>query len=162
MSDPPPQWPVGQDQGMYQSAVSRRIVDGAAVVRGAAVGLVLIVPVTIVGALLDRSIDDFDDSAWRAALFVLILAAYFVSGWVAGRIAQAPLSNGALAAVGAFVMWIPVRVVIWVVRDEHRGLVSGTEPVLKVGQVFGQLVLAAALGMIGAFLASRRRGPSGS
>src|SRR5918999_598971 len=119
MPDPPPQWSVGQDQGMYEPALGRRIVEPAAVVRGAAAGLALIVPTTIIGALLDRSIDDFDDSAWRAALFVVILAAYFLSGWVAGRIAQTPLSNGALAGLGAFVLWIPVRVVIWLVRDEH-------------------------------------------
>ena len=77
-------------------------------------------------------------------------------GWLAGRLApQAFLTNGALAGVGAFVLWIPVRIVIWLVRDEHRGLLSGHSPALRPGQLFGHLVIAAGLGMLGGFLGSR-------
>jgi hypothetical protein len=141
---------------LYDPALGRPLVEWPAVIRGAAVGLVLIIPVTILGAVLDRAIDDFEDSALRVALLVLILAAYFVSGHVAGRLAQAPWTNGALAGLGAFVLWIPVRVVIWLVRDENRGLFTGDEPVLKIGQIFGQLVLATALGMLGGYFGARR------
>lgn len=132
-------------------------IDRAAIVRGAAVGLVLIIPITILGAILDRTLDDFEDSGWRVFLAILIAVAYGVAGWVAGRMSRFPLTNGALAGVSAFVVWIPVRILIWVLRDEHRGLVSGSEPVLKLGQVFGQLVLATAIGMLGGFLADWRR-----
>ena len=147
--------PVGQDRGMYEAAAGGPLVERAAVVRGAAVGLALIIPITILGAILDRTIDDFEDTGWRVVLAILILVAYGVSGWVAGRLAQAPWTNGALAALGAFVLWIPVRILIWVLRDEHRGLFTGAEPVLKLGQIFGQLVLATALGMLGGFLGGR-------
>lgn len=156
MPDPAAGTPVGQDSGMYETVSRGPIVERAAVGRGAAVGLALIIPITIVGAILDRNIDDFEDTGWRVVLAILILVAYGVAGWVAGRIAQAPLTNGALAGIGAFILWIPVRVLIWVVRDEHRGLFSGAEPVLKIGQIFGQLVLATVLGMLGGFLAARR------
>ena len=143
---------VGHNRGMYEASRERPI-DRAAITRGAAVGLALIVPITV----LDRIIDDFDDSALRVLLAVLIVVAYGVAGWVAGRVSRYPLTNGALAGVGAFVVWIPVRILIWLLRDEHRGLVSGSEPVLKLGQVFGQLVLATAIGMLGGFVADRRR-----
>jgi hypothetical protein len=146
---------------MYETAARGPLVERAAVVRGAAVGLALIIPITILGAVLDRTIDDFDDTGWRVLLAILILVAYGVSGWVAGRIAHAPWTNGALAGLGAFVLWIPVRILIWVLRDEHRGLFTGAEPVLKLGQIFGQLVLATALGMLGGFLAGRG-GPESS
>ena len=141
---------------MYEAAAGRP-VDRAAIIRGAAVGLALIIPITIVGAILDRAMDDFEDSGWRVVLAILIAVAYGVAGWVAGRMSRYPLTNGALAGVGAFVIWIPVRILIWLLRDEHRGLVSGSEPVLKLGQIFGQLVLATAIGMAGGFLAERRR-----
>ena len=81
-----------------------------------------------------------------------ILFGYTLGGWQAGRMApDAVLTNGALAGVGAFVLWIPVRIVIWVVRDENRGLFSGHSPALRPGQIFGHLVIAAALGMLGGF-----------
>ena len=89
----------------------------------------------------------------------ILVAAYQylgLGGWVAGRLVpDAFLTNGALAGVGAFVLWIPVRIVIWLVRDEHRGLFSGHSPALRPGQLFGHLVIAAALGMLGGFLGSR-------
>ncbi len=141
---------------MYEAG-SEGAVNRTAIVRGAAVGLALIIPITILGAILDRAVDDFEDSALRVLLAVLITVAYGVAGWVAGRMSRYPLTNGALAGVGAFVVWIPVRILIWLLRDEHRGLVSGSEPVLKLGQVFGQLLLATAIGMLGGFIADRRR-----
>ena len=53
-------------------------------------------------------------------------------------------------------LWIPVRIVIWLVRDENRGLFSGHSPALRPGQLFGHLVIAAGLGMLGGFLGARR------
>jgi hypothetical protein len=141
---------------MYEAS-GERPVDRVAITRGAVVGLALIVPITILGAVLDRLLDDFEDSGWRVLLAILIVVAYGVAGWVAGRMSRYPLTNGALAGVGAFVVWIPVRILIWLLRDEHRGLVSGSEPVFKLGQVFGQLLLATAIGMLGGFIADRRR-----
>jgi len=132
------------------------VVDWRAVFRGALLGLLVLVAASVVEAILDRNIDTFRDSGWIYPLFVVILAGYALGGWQAGRTAPgAALTNGLLAGVGAFVLWIPVRIVIWLVRDENRGLFSGHSPALRPGQIFGHLVIAAALGMLGGFLGSR-------
>jgi hypothetical protein len=142
----PPETPVDND----------RLVDWNAVLRGALIGLCVLGGVSVTVAILDRNLDSFDDSGWIYPLFVLILIGYGLGGWLAGRLVpDAFLTNGALAGVGAFVLWIPVRIVIWLVRDEHRGLFSGHSPALRPGQLFGHVVIAAALGMLGGFLGSR-------
>lgn len=129
--------------------------------RGALLGAGLILVISIAGALVDRAVDDFDDSAWPVTIFLAILVAYGVAGWGAGRVALgSPLTNGALASLGAFAVWVPVRILIWAVRDDSPGLVSGDDAVFSLGGVFANLVFAAALGMVGALLAARRaRGP---
>ncbi len=137
---------------------TRATVDWPAVARGALLGLALIIPVTILGAILDRSIDNFEDSGWRVLLALLIVAAFVPAGGYAARLArEAPLTNGALAGLGAFAVWVPVRVLIWLTRDDNQGLVSGRDPVFRLGQVFGFLVISTALGMLGGFIAARRQ-----
>jgi putative membrane protein (TIGR04086 family) len=139
-------------------------VDWPAIARGALLGLALIIPITIVGAVLDRSIDDFEDSDWRVLLALLVVLSFVPAGAYAARLVRdAPLTNGALAGLGAFLLWLPVRVLIWLTRDDNQGLVSGRDPVFRPGQVFGFLVISTAVGMLGGFLASRRpaRGSGG-
>lgn len=132
-------------------------IDRPAVVRGIVAGALVIALVAAIGAVLDRSIDDFDDSGWPFLLFLAILFAYATAGYGAGRLAvRAPLSNGALAGIGAFAVWIPARILIWVIRDDSGGLLSGDEPVLSIGGIFANLVFATALGMLGGMLAARR------
>jgi hypothetical protein len=131
-------------------------VDVRAIARGALAGLAVIVPVTILRVVLDREIRDFDDTGWIYPLFVLILVAYFLAGWIAGRARHdSPLTHGTLAGLGVLVVWLPIRVVIWAVREDDRPLFSGEDAALRPGQVFGALVIAAALGMLGGFLAER-------
>lgn len=131
-------------------------IDWRACARGALVGLAVIVPTTIVRVVLDRELDDFDDSGWVYPLFVLILVAYLAAGWVAGRARpDTPLTHGTIAGVGVFVAWLPVRVVIWAVREDERELFSGRDAALRPGQIFGHLVIAATLGMLGAAAAAR-------
>jgi hypothetical protein len=133
------------------------LIDGNAVLRGSLIGVCVLGGVSVIVAILDRNLDSFDDSGWIYPLFVMILVGYALGGWLAGRLVpQAFLTNGALAGVGAFVLWIPVRILIWLVRDEHRGLLSGHSPALRPGQLFGHLVIAAAFGMLGGFLGSRQ------
>jgi hypothetical protein len=135
------------------------VINWPAIARGALLGLALIIPVTIVDAVLDRSVDNFDDSGWRVLLALLVMAAFVPAGGYAARLARhAHLTNGALAGLGALVVWIAVRLLIWLTRDDNRGLVSGRDPVFRLGQVFGLLVISTALGMVGGYLASRRRG----
>src|SRR5262245_26137299 len=133
-----------------------RIVDPVAVFVGALVGLAVLVGASVVDALLDRNLADYDASGWRYALFVVILVGYVSAGFLAGRRAPAgALTNGALAGTLAFVLWVPVRILIWVARDEDKALFTGAAPVFKVGQVIGHLVIASALGMLGGVLGSR-------
>jgi hypothetical protein len=60
------------------------------------------------------------------------------------------------------VVWLPLRLLIWLTRDDSQGLVSGNDPVFRPGQVFGFLVISTALGMLGGVLAARRRRANGS
>jgi hypothetical protein len=137
------------------------VIEWPAVARGALLGLALVIPTTIVGAVLDRSVDNFEDSGWRLLLALLVMAAFVPTGAYAARLARdAPLTNGALAGLGAFLLWLPVRLLIWLTRDDTQGLVSGNDPVFRPGQVFGFLVISTALGMLGGYLASRRQAPS--
>jgi hypothetical protein len=132
------------------------IVDWRAVGRGALLGLLVLVATSVVEALLDRNIDTFRDSGWIYPLFVAILFGYALGGWQAGRLVpDAALTNGLLAGIGAFALWIPVRIVIWLVRDENRGLFSGHSAALRPGQILGHLVIAAALGTLGGWLGAR-------
>ncbi|MFO7589473.1 MAG: hypothetical protein R6X23_01075 [Acidimicrobiia bacterium] len=127
------------------------------VLRGSLAGLAVIVPVTVLRVVLDREITDFDDSGWVYPLFVLILVGYFVAGWIAGRTeTETPLMHGTLAGIGVLVLWIPVRILIWVIREDDRGLFRGDDAALRPGQIFGNLVIASAFAMLGALLASRR------
>ncbi len=134
-------------------------IDWRSCARGAVVGLAIIVPTTIIRVVLDREVDSFDDSGWIYPLFLLILLGYFAAGWVGGRARpDSPLTHGSLAGLGVLVVWIPVRIVIWAVREDDRGLFSGRHAALRPGQVFGHLVIAATLGMLGGLLASRAGG----
>jgi hypothetical protein len=131
-------------------------IDWGAVARGALLGLLVLVAASVAEALLDRNLDSFRDSGWIYPLFVLILFGYSLGGWHAGRLAPgAALSNGALAGMGAFLLWIPVRIVIWLIRDEDRGLFTGHSPALRPSQLFGHLLIGAALGMLGGWLGAR-------
>ena len=132
------------------------IVVWRAIARGAAVALALLVALSVAEAIVDRNVTDFNDTGWIYPFFVGVLASYAVGGWVAGRTApDSALSNGALAGLFGFVLWIPVRIVIWAVRDEHKGLFTGHAPVLRPGQIFGHLLIAAALGMLGGWIGGR-------
>ena len=132
-------------------------VDLIAVSRGAIVGAVLILVVSVAGAVIDRSVDDFDDSGWPVTIFLAVLVAYAIAGWWTGRTTGgAPLTTGALAGIGAFVAWIPIRILIWAVRDDSKGLFSGDDAVFSLGGIFANLVFAAALGMVGALISVRR------
>lgn len=132
------------------------LVDWHAVLRGALLGLCVLIAASVLEAILDRNIDRFQDSGWIYPLFVAILFGYALGGWQAGRTApDGALTNGTLAGLGAFVLWVPVRIGIWLIRDEHKGLFTGHSPALRPGQLFGHLVIAGALGMLGGFVGSR-------
>ena len=135
---------------------TRRAVEGRAVLRGAAVGLAVIVPVTIVRAVVERQVTDLSTSIWIYPLSVLVLVAYAAAGVVAARAAhQAPVVHGALAGLGTVLAWIPVRVVIWAVREGGRDLFTGDRAALGVTDLVGALAVGLTVGMLGAVVASR-------
>jgi putative membrane protein (TIGR04086 family) len=146
--------PDGQRYGA--DAPDAPIVEWRALVPGAMIGLLVLVVASVTDAILDRNLDDYDDSGWRYVLFVVVLVGYLSAGYVAGRRApQGALTNGALAGTLTFVVWVPVRILIWLARDEHEALFTGTDPVFKPGQIFGHLVIASALGMLGGIIGAR-------
>ena len=133
------------------------MIQWLAVVRGALLGLVVIVPVAVLYALLDRSVDDFENSGWAPLFALAIVVAYLVAGVGAGRLAlDAPMANGAIAGLGALALWLPLRVLIWAMRDATNELLSGTDPVFSASRLLGQAALAAGLGALGAYLAARK------
>ena len=137
--------------------------DARAVGRGALAGLLVIVPLTAIRAVLDHEIDDFDESAWVALFAIALFAAYVIAGVIAGRrTPDAPLSNGLLAGVGAFLLWLPLRVLIWLGRGESQGLFTGSDPVFTASQILGQLVFAAVFGLIGGIVGARTKRPTPS
>jgi hypothetical protein len=152
--------------GMVRNArpepeATRTGLDWGAILRGALAGLGVVVAVAILHAILVHKVTDFDDSGWEYPLFVLVLVGYGLAGWVGQWSAvqrgpgDTPLTIGALSGLGVLVCWLPIRVLIWLVRDESRGLFTGDDAALRPGQVFGHIVIAVGLGMLGAFLASR-------
>ena len=93
-----------------------------ALLRGAVVGLSMIIPISILVELLDRNVDDLEGSAWMILPFIAVLAAYVVCGRIAGGLApDAPLSHGALAALISFGGWLLVRVTIPLVLGNDLG-----------------------------------------
>lgn len=139
------------------STNNQKILSWPSITRGALAGLAIVVVAAIARAVLNHQMDDFKKSIWVYLLFVLVLVGYFVAGYVAGRARpDTPLANGALAGLGAVVLWIPIRVVIWAVREDGHALLKGNQAILRPGQIFGALVISTALGMVGALIAARR------
>jgi hypothetical protein len=133
-----------------------KTVEPGAILRGAVAGLLVIVPLSALRAVIDNETGNFDDSGWIVLFGLGLLVAYVVAGAVAAHRAPAtPLTNGTLGGLGALVLWLPLRVLIWVTRSESQGLFSGSEPVFTVGQIFVQLLFAAAFGLIGGLIGAR-------
>lgn len=129
--------------------MSDRPVSWAAVWRGSVLGLAIVVPLAIVLAFVERVLDRSSlRTGIESVIVVLLFAGYFTAGFRAGRTEpSAPLTNGILAAVGTLVVWIPVYVLIVLARGDDLNLRAGT--------VFAQALVAAFLGMLGGWLASR-------
>ena len=139
------------------STNNQKILSWPSITRGALAGLAIVVVAAIARAVLNHQMDDFKKSIWVYLLFVLVLVGYFAAGYVAGRARpDTPLANGALAGLGAVVLWIPIRVVIWAVREDGHALLKGNQAILRPVQIFGALVISTALGMVGALIAARR------
>ncbi len=122
-------------------------LDAPSVVRGAAVGAVLIVPAAVLSRLVTG--DDADNPpAIVFVFFALILAGFVLAGWTAGTRPAAerrPVHHGAAAAAAAFAVVQTVGVV--------AVLASGDTP--RWGSIIGNLLLATTCGAVGGLLATR-------
>lgn len=136
------------------------VLDRHAISRGASIGLLLFVPVSAARVVIDRNVNDFDHSGWAPLFALALFVIYAIAGYAAARMAvDTPLSNGIVAAVGAFLLWVPIRIAIWILRDSGQPLFGGHDPVLTPARILGQLVFAALFGAIGGYLSMRRSNP---
>jgi predicted neutral ceramidase superfamily lipid hydrolase len=125
-----------------------KLLNRIAVVKGSAVAIVICLPVTIVANVIH---DDNPDSALLPLLFVLVAAGFGVGGFVAARSeGDAPISNGAFAALLAFVVIQAVAIVVHIVADES----------IHIGAIVGAALIAYAAGILGAALGRRRTATS--
>jgi len=119
-------------------------LDLNVVTAGAMMTLLLTGPAAIVQALLN---DDGDTSLWTLGLYVMIVAGYLLGGALAGR--QHPptaFAHGAAATVMAFVVLQGIGAI--------RRLANGDG--VSIGAVVFNGLLAASLGIIGAWFGARR------
>jgi hypothetical protein len=123
-------------------------VEPRALLRGALVGLSMIVPISLVVEVLERNIDDLEGSAWMVLPFLLVLAAYVVCGRIAGGLApNAPLTHGAIASLVSFLGWLVVRVSVPLVQGDDLGF--------GVKAVVTNAMFAAVFGLLGGALSVR-------
>ncbi len=123
------------------------LVHPRAVAIGAAVALAICVPTAILAQVLDQAGTVDDDSSWLLVLFVVILVGMATGGYVAAqRRLDAPLTNGAVAALSAYLLVQTLGAI--------RLLASG-DTVTWVAIPFFAL-LASAAGIAGGLVADRR------
>lgn len=125
-----------------------KTLDPEAILRGAAVAVVLCLPMALVA---DAISTEDDPSRWTIPLYFGVLVGFAIAGFVAARSARDyPYTNGAMAAVAAYVLIQGVGIIVRVVGDE---------PVHYVGVVFNAL-LAYGSGLTGGVAGARNRNPA--
>lgn len=122
-----------------------RELDAAAVLRGALVGAVLIVP----GAILSRVVSGDDEvPALGIAAFLLLVVGFVLAGWAAGTQPAAertPVQHGTVAAAAALVVVQVFAVLSRIAAGDSIRPVS----------IIANLLLAASCGAVGGLLAAR-------
>lgn len=134
-------------------------LDWRAIGQGALVGLLVVVPVSILQEIV--LVDDCGGGGKLFAFFVAILAGFFLAGRRAAQLAgSTPYTHGALGGLATLVLWLPLRLAKNLLMG--GSLVSG-----ECGErtVVGVLVsiatvalLAMSFGILGGLLSSRRQG----
>lgn len=123
------------------------LIHVRSVLVGAAVALAIAIPAAVTAQVLDNSDSVDDNSTWLMVLFAVVVAAMVTGGFVAAtRRADAPLTNGAVAALAAYIVVQTVGAV--------RLVVVG-DPVTWTAIPFFAL-LSTAAGMAGGLLADNR------
>jgi hypothetical protein len=130
---------------------ARLVIDLTALRRGIVGGLVVIVPVSLAVALVSHHRRS-GYGGWLFVAFVAILYAYATAGYGAARTRpDAPLAHGMLAGLGAFLVWLLVRLAVPLARGDRLGF--------GIVAVATNALFAVALGALGGLLAARR-GPT--
>jgi hypothetical protein len=125
--------------------VRSSLLQPAAVGAGAVLAVVVALPAALVGEAAADG--DEEPSGLVLLCFVVVLLAFVAGGWMAARrAADAPFSNGAVAALVGFAVIQLGGVVVSLVEDE---------PVRGASIAFSAL-LATASGLGGALVATRR------
>ena len=123
------------------------LIHPRSVLVGALVALAVAVPVAILAQTLDRTGTVEDDSAWLIVAFAVIVGAMVAGGYAAAsRRPDAPLTNGAVAALSAYLLVQTIGAI--------RLLVVGDSVAWAAIPFFALLSLAA--GTSGGLLADRR------
>lgn len=123
------------------------LVDVRSVAVGTGVALAIAVPAAILAQALDEAGTVDDNSSWLLVLFAVVLFGLGAGGYVAAsRRPDAPLTNGALAALAAYVLVQTIGAV---------RLTASGETVTWAAIPFFAL-LSAAAGVAGGLLADRR------
>ena len=125
--------------------VRSSLLEAGAIGAGAVLAIVIALPAALVG---EAAADGDDDpSAVVLLCFVVVLVAFVAGGYLAARrAADAPYSNGAVAALAGFALIQLGGVVANVLQDD---------PIHVASIVFSAL-LAIASGLVGALLATRQ------
>jgi hypothetical protein len=131
-------------------------IDWPWVWRGAVAGSVLVAVVSAVGLGLNHNVDNFDSSPWVPILAVAVLLAFVAAGFIGARGSRLPVSTGTLAGLGAYLIWLMVRLVIYLARESNdKDLFGGHHPVFTVWNFIAWFVIAMVLGTIGARIGAR-------
>lgn len=137
---------------MTGPGAERQGLDWAAIGHGAARGLLLILPVIGLQLAATAASDDDLPGALVAVLFLGILLAFAAAGARAGSEGRhAPRAHGSLAAVGALLVWLPLRILVAVIGD-------GGNPVRGIGAA---IVFAVGMGAVGGIWGAYRARPTG-
>lgn len=127
-------------------------VNWAAVGRGVAAAIPWLIPVLVLQLVLLATSDD-PSNAWGVVFLALLVIGFHQAGARAALEARAAgaarlLPSAALAGLGAFAVWLPLRILIGVFGDSDRPLAG-----LGAG-----LALAVLAGVIGGLSEARKVG----
>jgi len=135
---------VSADSGLGRGSALGGLIDLPAVIAGAGLGLAVAVP-TIVGSSL-IGIDSTSNAVFVA--FLVYLAGLTLGGRLAARrCPDAPLSNGAMAAIVAY---LTIAVIVSILR-------LATSRALDPASLILNFFLAASAGILGGLIVTWRR-----
>jgi putative membrane protein (TIGR04086 family) len=118
-------------------------VERESVLKGMAVAIVICLPLALIA---DAISNEDNPSRWTIPLYFGVLVGFAIGGFVAARSAHDyPYTNGAVAALGAYVVIQGVGIIV---------RLAGDDPVHYVGVVFNAL-LAYGSGLTGGVAGAR-------